>query len=77
MARDESQASSDHVTVSEMADRLKLKGRAREDYIHRHMTRLGHKAVTNYVDKDDDDDDDESGFFRRKRRNRDDDDDDF
>lgn len=79
MARDESQAATDHETVGAMADRLKLKGKARDDYIHRHMTRLGHRAVTQYVDRDDDDDDDESGFFGRRRRRspRDDDDDDF
>lgn len=72
--------------VSGMADRIKLKGKDRERYIHDHMTRGGYKAVPQYVPDDsgeDDDDDDDGPFFskRRKprggsrRRTRDDDDD--
>lgn len=67
----------DHESISGMADRLKLKGRARQDYIHKHMTGLGHKPQVTYTASDDDDDDDSSGFFGRKRNrsSRDDDDD--
>jgi len=65
--------------VSDMADRLGLKGRDRTRYVHEHMTRGGYKAVPNYVKADDDDDDDDDGspFFgkQRSRRSRDDDDD--
>jgi hypothetical protein len=75
-------------SVSNMADRLKLKGKERTTYIHEHMTRGGYKAVPNYVKADDDDDDDDSGspFFgsrrgnrsgSRRSRRRDDDDDDW
>ena len=77
---DKSDAAADHESVAALADRMGLKGEARRTYIHKHMTKLGHKAVVNYVDNDDDDDDDETGFFgRRRRRNssRDDDDDGF
>ena len=75
-------------SVSNMADRLKLKGGERSKYIHEHMTRGGYKAVPNYVKADDDDDDDDSSspFFgsrrgnrsgSRRSRRRDDDDDDW
>lgn len=79
MADSKNDAASDHESISRMADRLKLKGRARTDYIHKHMTGLGHKAQVQYVDNDDDNDDDGGGFFgsRRSRRSRDDDDDDY
>jgi hypothetical protein len=66
-------------TVTKMADRLKLKGRDREKYVHEHMTRGGYRAVPRYV-RDDDGDDDEGGSFfssrsrgRSRRRNDDDD----
>lgn len=67
----------DFDTVSGMADRLKLRGRDRQKYIHDHMTGLGYRHVPSYVK--DDDDDDSSSFFgsrRRSRSRRDDDDDD-
>jgi hypothetical protein len=53
--------------VTGMADRLKLKGKERSQYIHEHMTRGGYKAIPNYVraDEDDDDDDKGTGFFGR------------
>jgi hypothetical protein len=55
--------------VNEMADRLGLKGRERNTYIHEHMTRGGYRAVPNYVKADDDDDDDHgSGFFGSRSR---------
>jgi hypothetical protein len=75
-------------TVSNMADRIGLKGGEKTKYVHDHMTRGGYKAVPQYVpadDKDDDEDDDDTPFFGRKRRKprggaqrrtRDDDDDD-
>lgn len=68
-----------HDRVSEMADRLGLKGRERTTYIHEHMTRGGYKAVPQYVkgDEDDDEDDSRSPFFRgSSRRGGHDDDDD-
>lgn len=76
---DKPDAATDHESVTTMAERLGLKGEAKRDYIHKHMRKLGHRAVVNYVDADDDDDEDSSGFFGRKRRrsSRDDDDDDF
>lgn len=66
--------------VTGMADRLKLKGKERQTYVHEHMTRGGYKAIPNYVKADEEDDDDKgSGFFGggggRKRRSRDDDND--
>jgi hypothetical protein len=65
-------------TVSAMADRLGLKGKERQGYIHEHMTRSGYRAVPTYVldDQDDEDDEEDSGgFFRgssRRDRDRDD-----
>jgi hypothetical protein len=50
--------------ISEMADRLKLSGGKRDNYIHNHMSDLGYKRVTNresYVPAKDDDDDDDRG----------------
>ncbi len=47
----------DFETVTKMADRLKLKGKDRDSYIHDHMTGLGYKARVSYG-KDDDDDND-------------------
>ena len=58
-------------TVSAMADRLGLKGKERQQYVHEHMTRSGYRAVPTYVldDRDDDDDEDDSGgFFKSSRR---------
>jgi len=70
----------DHETVAGMADRLGLKGKARTNYIHRHMTGLGHRPQVTYTAGEDDDDDDAGGFFgsrsRRSRSRRSDDDDD-
>lgn len=58
--------------VADMADRLKLTGKERTQYIHEHMTRGGYKAVPNYVKNDDDDDDEDrgSGFFGSSRSRR-------
>ena len=61
-------------SVSNMADRLKLTGKERSQYIHEHMTRSGYKAVPQYVKGSDDDDDDDASPFFGKRRRRDDDD---
>jgi hypothetical protein len=47
--------------VSAMADRLKLKGKDRETYIHDHMTGLGYKPRVSYSKEDEDD----SGNVRR------------
>lgn len=74
----------DHLTVSEMADKLGLSGDERERYVHRHMTGMGHAAQRTYVPGDDDDDDRRSRRGTRtdntrgntgNRRNRNDDDD--
>ena len=58
--------------VADMADRLDLSGREREQYIHEHMTRGGYRAVPQYVrDEGDDQDRDRdsgSGFFRGRDR---------
>jgi hypothetical protein len=67
-----------HERVSEMADRLGLKGQERRKYVHEHMTRGGYRMEPTYVPADgDDDDDDGGGFFdsrSRRRSSRDDDD---
>lgn len=67
----------DYDDVCDMADRLKLKGREQDRYIHQHMTGLGYKMVPSYVRPDNDDDEDNGGrfSFRRGRGSREDDDD--
>jgi hypothetical protein len=73
---DKTDAQKDYDTTAKQADRLKLKGKDRDDYIHRHMRGYGYKMVPSYVHPDDEDDDEGGGFFRRsRRRNRDEDDD--
>jgi hypothetical protein len=62
-------------TVTMMADRLKLTGSKRENYIHNHMSDLGYKRVTtreSYVPAKDDDDDEESSdrYLGRRRSSR-------
>jgi hypothetical protein len=42
-------------TVQKMADRLKLKGKDRDTYIHEHMTGLGYKTKVSYTREEDDD----------------------
>lgn len=75
-----------HDKVTEMADRMGLKGNERRKYVHDHMTRSGYRMEPTYVpddDRDGDDDDDDPPFFGRSRsarsssrsRNRDDDND--
>lgn len=71
---DKSEADQDYEHVVTLADRLGLKGRDREDYIHKHMTGFGYKAKRTYH-KPEDDDKRSGGFFGRSRD--DDDDDDF
>lgn len=59
--------------VSEMADRLGLTGRDREEYMIRHARGLGFRVVPNFV-RDDDDQDSGGGFFggsRNRDRDRD------
>jgi hypothetical protein len=69
MARKKSQEDTDgdYRSVTAMAERLGLKGEARERYVHRHMTTLGHSAQRRYIpakdEKDGDDGDDDDGFF--------------
>jgi hypothetical protein len=62
----------DFESVSKMADRLKLKGKDREDYIHDHMTGLGYKARRTYFKGDDDDDGGKRRSWAGKRQNDDD-----
>jgi hypothetical protein len=75
--KDETTADFDH--VSDMAARLKLKGRERDKYIHNHMTGLGYQMVPSYIKPDDDDDGGSKFSFGRSRSSsrgsRDDDDD--
>ena len=65
--RDDSDDNDDLTHVTGMADRLKLKGKPRQDYIHKHMVGLGFKPRVTYdppgAGDDDDDEDDGSGFF--------------
>lgn len=60
---------------SKIADRLKLKGKDRDEYIHDHMTGVGYRSKRTYVEKDDDDEGRTRYSTRRRRRNDDDDDD--
>jgi hypothetical protein len=79
--RNDKEDDDDYASVSQMADRLKLKkgSRERARYIHDHMTGLGYRMQPSYVRPDEDDDDDDGhGRFRfrgRSRSSRDDDDD--
>lgn len=64
-----------YATVTGMADRLDLKGKERQTYIHEHMTRSGYRMEPTYVPGGDDDEDDSGsgGFFgssRNQSRNR-------
>ena len=76
---DKTDAQKDYDQTAKQADRLKLKGKDRDEYIHRHMRGFGYRMVPSYVHPDDDDDEDEGGgFFKRsRRRNRDESDDDY
>ena len=77
MPKDEDEAAIDLKSVTAAAERLKLKGREKAEYIHKHMVGYGYKASRTYS-KPDDDDSDGGGFFgRRRSRDNDDDDDDF
>lgn len=53
----------DFKSVSALAERLGLTGEAKDSYVHRHMSKLGHKSQRRYVpgeakssSSDDDDD---------------------
>lgn len=46
----------DYEAITTMADRLKLTGSLREEYIHKHMKRLGYRSVIKYVENSPDDD---------------------
>lgn len=65
-------------SVNAMAERIGLKGKDKERYVHEHMTRSGYRAVPQYVldDTEDEDEEDDGGFFgrssgRRRRPTRD------
>lgn len=47
--------------VTEMADRLKLDGSDRQQYIHEHMTRSGYRAEPHYVKDEPEEGEEESG----------------
>lgn len=47
----------DFRTIKAMAERLGLKGEDASRYVHKHMTKLGHKGTTRYVPGGDDDKD--------------------
>jgi hypothetical protein len=75
MPKDDDEATLDLKNVTAAAERLKLKGRDKADYIHKHMVGYGYKANRTYTKPDDDDDNCGGGFFGRRRRDDDDDDD--
>jgi hypothetical protein len=58
----------DYDYVTKMADRLKLKGKDRETYIHDHMTGLGYKAKVSYAKDDEGDGDNVRRFGLGSRR---------
>jgi hypothetical protein len=74
--KDEDEATVDLRNVSAAAERLKLKGRDKAEYIHKHMTGFGYKANRTYSKPDDDEGGSGGGFFSRSRKRDDDDDDD-
>lgn len=59
-------------SVAAMAERMGLKGKERERYIHEHMTRSGYRAVPTYVldEGDEEDSEDDGGFFGSGGRRR-------
>jgi hypothetical protein len=67
MAKRKSQedTDNDYRSVKAMGERLGLKGEGLANYIHKHMTTLGHKPQTRYTpgDGDDKDDGDDGSFF--------------
>lgn len=74
---DKDEATLDLEAVNKAADRLKLKGRDRSEYVHKHMTGYGYKSRRSYFRDEDDEGGSGGGFFARKSRRDDDDDDDF
>lgn len=75
MATEKSDADKDLAAVTAQADRLKLTGKDRSEYIHRHMTGFGYKSRRSYFTPDEDDSSG-GGFFGRGRRTGEDDEDD-
>ncbi len=73
---DKDEATLDLESVTKAAERLKLTGKDKAEYIHKHMVGYGYKANRTYS-KPDNDDSSGGGFFGRSRRSNDDDDDDF
>jgi len=72
---DRDEAVVDLESVTKAAERLKLKGREKAEYIHKHMVGYGYKSQRTYT-KPKDEDGGGGGFFSSSRRSRDDDDDD-
>ena len=61
-------------TVTAMAERLKLKGKEKSQYIHDHMTGLGYRSEPHYVrDGEEGDGDSGSGRFGFKKNRKSDD----
>jgi len=73
---EKSQAETDYETVVANAKRLKLTGRDRDDYIHKHMTGYGYKSRRTYFQPEEDESSGGGFFGNRSRRDRDDEDDD-
>lgn len=44
----------DHASIVDMAKRLGLSGETADDYVHKHMTKLGHQAKRVYTVSDED-----------------------
>lgn len=66
----------DLADVTARAKRLGLKGRDKEEYIHKHMTGYGYRARRTYVLPEDSESSRRSGFFGSRGSDSDDDEDD-
>ncbi len=79
MSTEKSKVDMDLEQVTKNADRLKLRGTDREEYIHRHMRGYGYKSRRAYFAPEDEDERTGGGFFgggRKRRRDDEDDEDD-
>jgi hypothetical protein len=72
---DDDDESADYEHICNMANRLKLTGRAKDKYVFDHMMGLGYQMIPTYrKPRRIDDDDDPSGFFTPGKLTRKDDD---
>lgn len=67
---DTNDSDQDYESVSKMADRMGLKGRDREKYVHEHMTSLGYSSRRSYYTPEDEDDDGDNDRFGLRKRGR-------